>query len=277
MMQMASCPEMQGTSSWLATCTRRRTASMQGHTEELVELCSPTAGNTCVDAALTCQEAARTAGGVLRRNVDAVVPRAGVDIDPEALRHTEGPHVLWFDVITLCVGAEANDKWHRLARPEELSAVGVVIAHPQVDGVATRRARLGSMLGERPQAVQVGVVLRGDGEVPAAEEVAAPLDLEVTFRGASLVSGARIQLPPAPVGPWHYLEAAALYGEVLGVADQVTQPTKGLVRGQLQRHLAHRQARRQLRGPEVLGGEDEGFKDDDEASAALATWLKARP
>ena len=74
-----------------------------------------------------------------RRDVDAIVPGARVDVDAAAPGHGEGAHVLGPNVVAVLLGAETDNKWRGLARPEELSAVGMVVGHPQIDGRAVAR------------------------------------------------------------------------------------------------------------------------------------------
>mmetsp|Transcript_106562 Transcript_106562/g.311509 ORF Transcript_106562/g.311509 Transcript_106562/m.311509 type:complete len:232 (-) Transcript_106562:65-760(-) len=195
---------------------------------------------------------------MLGGHIHAIVPRAWVQVDAEPLRHQEGAHVLRADVVTSGGWTQADDKGHRLPRPEELASVRVVVAHPQEDRISTGRSLPRGLLGQGAQALDVFVVLRGHSQVFRVVEFAAPLHLEVSLSGAGLVACAWVQRPPAGLGPAGDLEGAAGDGEVFRVADQEAEALERFVGRQLPLHLAHGEAYGQLRGAEVLWGEEVG-------------------
>lgn len=228
--------------------------------EQGVELVGPAGGDAGVHTSLSGE---KLRWGVRRVHVDAVVPGPGMDVDTFSGGDVEGAHVCRFDIVSQCGGSEADGEGDGILWPEELSAVGVVVAHPEVDVVrVTGGFFLAGGLGEGSEAVEVVVAVGGDGEVVAVVEVPTPLDLEVALGGAGLVAGVRVKLPPADDGPGSDFKGFVFGEEVVGVVDDPAEAPERLVGGIEEGHVEHIEVAGEFGIGEVFGCENKAHFSD---------------
>src|SRR5215831_20092785 len=157
-----------------------------------------------------------------RHRERTLVPDAGMDVDAKAAVRPEGDEGLGLQVV-----ARQRRRHHeRLAVqwPEQLSAVGMIIAMPQQHAaIARRHAGLGGALRRIAEADDVVAANR---LVTAQEFVAAPFAGKDAFGGAALDAGPGVELAPAGQRPRHDLDpmlvrithdlAVALEGSLVG-------------------------------------------------------------
>src|SRR6266404_602769 len=172
-------------------------SARQLHAQEDAELTGEVAADAGVDAALLVEEAA-----VVPDRKHAFVPDLGMDVDAEAAVGPEGEKILGLQVVAR--PGHRHDEGLAVERPEELAAVGMVVAMPQEHAALVQRHAFGCTLR---QVAEADDVMAAHRLVAAEQLVAAPFAGEDAFGRARLVAGAGVELPPAAGRPGHDLDA----------------------------------------------------------------------
>ena len=137
--------------------------------------------------------------GVDRKH--ALVPDAGMDVDAEAAVRPEGDEALRLEIVA--GQRHRHDEGLAVDRPEELAAVGMVVAMPQQHAAI---ARLGAGPRDLRQLAKADDIVSTHRFVAAHKLVAAPFAGEDALRRAALDAGAGIELAPAGQRPRHDLD-----------------------------------------------------------------------
>ena len=153
-----------------------------------------------MDLALLVEEAS---GG--RHREDALVPDAGMDVDAEAAVGPQGDEGLGLEIVAGL--GHRHDERLAVERPEQLAAVGMVVAMPQQDAIAGERDAGHGLLRQLAEADDV---MASHRLVAPDQLVAAPFAGEGALGGAALDAGAGVEPPPAGEWPRHDLDLVPL-------------------------------------------------------------------
>ncbi len=202
------------------------------HGQQHAELTGEVAAHARMHLALLVEEPTRR---VHREHT--FVPDARMDVDAEAPIRPEGLECLWLQIV-----ARQRDRNHErptIERPEELAAVGVIVAMPQEHAplaqlhAGPRRLRL---------IAEADDIVAADRLVTADQLIALPFTGEDAFGRAALDAGAGIESPPARQRPGNDLDPV-----LLGVAHDLAVALERLRIGANQRHIEEPQPWRHIR------------------------------